>query len=87
MNKIETFSVRIADIPLGAELTKQSLIHKIAVLEDVVQSLIDRIAKKEGTQLGVMAICSTGGMRYGIYENPLPNENKEASEGDKKEDC
>lgn len=53
------------------EITKEALEQKVDILIDVVQSLIEHIAEKEGVQLGVMAMATTRGMTYQIYMNPL----------------
>lgn len=55
----------------GYEITKEALEEKIHILIDVVQSLIEHIAEKEGVQLGVMAMAATTGLTYQLYMNPL----------------
>lgn len=79
MNTIETY----AGPPMreflgkGFEPTKEQLAHRIAVLEAVLQALIDRIAEKEGVQLGPMMSASTHGYSFFIYE--MPKEKCESS--------
>lgn len=68
MNTIRTYTGE-SNAPQGFEISKQQMEFQVAVLIDVVQALLDRMAEKEGKKLGIMQVQGVNGPKFEIYEN------------------
>ena len=65
MNTIQTYTgPSLFNMPSGMEPTKIDLAHRIQVLEDVLQSVIEHLAESGGLkEIGVIAVPKSDGVK------------------------
>lgn len=68
MNNVKTY-IGDLNLPPGASLSNEALTHRVEVLGEMVQCLLEYIAEKENIQLGFMAEARTcPGLKFIIYK-------------------
>lgn len=76
-NNVETYinCSGVDRVPFGMEYTKEELGRRVEILSGMVQALLDRIAEKEGMELGFMPQTSVYGKNvFRIYGHPKEKE-------------